>query len=73
MPKFAANLSLLFTELDFPERLDAAARNGFKGVEYMFPYPYAKEHLAERLEKNGLTQVLPNLPGAYVINYVIRR
>ncbi|MDX1653591.1 MAG: hydroxypyruvate isomerase [Candidatus Competibacteraceae bacterium] len=62
MPKFAANLSLLFTEYDFMERLNAAARAGFKGVEYMFPYPFPAGELAERLECNDLTQVLFNLP-----------
>ena len=62
MPRFAANLSMLFTEQDFLDRLDAAAKAGFKGVEYMFPYPYAKDQLVERLQKNGLTQVLHNLP-----------
>ncbi len=62
MPKFAANLSLLFTEREFLDRLDAAARAGFRGVEYMFPYPYAKEQLVERLERNHLVQVLHNLP-----------
>lgn len=62
MPKFAANLSMLYTELDFPDRLDAAARAGFKGVEYLFPYAYDKALLADRLAKNGLVQVLHNLP-----------
>lgn len=62
MPKFAANLSMLFTELDFPDRFAAAAKAGFKGVEYLFPYAYAKEDLARRLKDNGLVQVLHNLP-----------
>ncbi|MBS0326092.1 MAG: hydroxypyruvate isomerase [Proteobacteria bacterium] len=62
MPKFAANLSMLYAELDFPDRFDAAARAGFKGVEYLFPYAYDKALLADRLAKNGLTQVLHNLP-----------
>jgi hydroxypyruvate isomerase len=62
MPKFAANLSMLYTELDFPDRFDAAARAGFKGVEYLFPYAYDKALLADKLAKNGLAQVLHNLP-----------
>src|SRR5438105_2135663 len=62
MPKFNANLTMLFNEIDFLERFDAAAKAGFKGVEYLFPYPYPKEQLAERLAKNRLIQVLHNLP-----------
>jgi hydroxypyruvate isomerase len=62
MPKFAANLTMLFNEFDFLDRFKAARDAGFKGVEYLFPYPYRKEDLAERLEDNGLTQVLHNLP-----------
>jgi len=62
MPKFAANLSMLYTELDFPDRFAAAAQFGFPGVEYHFPYAYPKEQLAELLHEYGLTQVLHNLP-----------
>jgi hydroxypyruvate isomerase len=62
MPKFAANLSMLFTELDFLDRFEAAAQAGFKGVEYLFPYAYDKAELARRLRDHGLTQVLHNLP-----------
>jgi hydroxypyruvate isomerase len=62
MPKFNANLTMLFNEVDFLDRFAAAARAGFKGVEYLFPYAYAKEQLVERLEKHDLTQVLHNLP-----------
>ncbi|SDL55910.1 hydroxypyruvate isomerase [Modicisalibacter muralis] len=62
MPKFAANLSMLFTEEDFLDRFKAAADAGFKGVEYLFPYDYRPEQIVERLEANGLTQVLHNLP-----------
>ncbi|HEX5464254.1 MAG TPA: hydroxypyruvate isomerase [Burkholderiales bacterium] len=62
MPKFAANLTMLYNEVDFMDRFKAAASNGFKGVEYLFPYAYPKEKLAEALQRNGLTQVLHNLP-----------
>jgi len=62
MPKFAANLSMLFTEEDFLDRFEAAAQAGFQGVEYLFPYDYDPEQIKERLEANGLTQVLFNLP-----------
>jgi hydroxypyruvate isomerase len=62
MPKFAANLTLMFNEVDFLDRFDAAARAGFKGVEYLFPYVAPKEQVVERLQKAKLTQVLHNLP-----------
>lgn len=62
MPKLAANLTLLFNEVDFLDRFEAAAEAGFKGVEFLFPYAYQKEELAERLGKLGLVQVLHNLP-----------
>lgn len=62
MPKFAANLTMLFNELEFLDRFKAARDAGFDGVEYLFPYPYRKEELAERLKQNDLSQVLHNLP-----------
>src|SRR5215468_9017542 len=62
MPKFAANLSTLFTEVPLPERFAAAAKAGFKGVEVQFPYAMAKEEVAQRLGTNGQTFVLFNLP-----------
>lgn len=62
MPKFAANLSLLYTERAFLERFEAAARAGFRGVEYLFPYDYDEQVLVERLQQHGLQQVLHNLP-----------
>jgi hydroxypyruvate isomerase len=62
MPRFSANLSMLFTEHDFLDRFDAAAAAGFKGVEYLGPYDHAPEVVAARLKKNGLSQVLFNLP-----------
>jgi len=62
MPRFAANLSMLYPELDFLDRFEAAARDGFKGVEFLFPYAYEARELAARLEANGLQQVLFNAP-----------
>ncbi len=62
MPRFAANLTTLFGDCDFMERFGRASRAGFNAVEYMFPYPYEKEQLAEKLHTHGLTQVLLNLP-----------
>ncbi len=62
MPKFAANLTMLFNEVDFLERFAAATEAGFAGVEYLFPYDYDANELHERLEANGLKQVLHNLP-----------
>jgi hydroxypyruvate isomerase len=62
MPKFAANLTMLYSELDFFARFAATARDGFTGVEYLFPYAYEKDQLIEALKKNNLTQVLHNLP-----------
>ena len=62
MPKFAANLSMLYTEHDFLDRFAAAAKDGFRGVEYLFPYAFEKEVLAEALKANNLTQVLHNMP-----------
>lgn len=62
MPRFAANLSMLYPELDFLDRFDAAARDGFRAVEYLFPYAYDAKGLAARLKANGLQQVLFNAP-----------
>jgi hydroxypyruvate isomerase len=62
MPRFAANLSFLWPELGFLDRFTAAAKAGFKGVEYLFPYDYPKEQIAEALARNKLAQVLHNLP-----------
>ena len=60
MPKFAANLSMQFTDVPFLDRFKAAADAGFTAVEYLFPYEYPAELLAEKLTENGLTQVLFN-------------
>lgn len=62
MPIFAANLSMMFTEWPFLDRFAAAADAGFRAVEYLFPYEYAPDALAERLHTHGLTQALFNLP-----------
>jgi hydroxypyruvate isomerase len=62
MPRFAANLTMLFNELPFLDRFEAAAKAGFTGVEYLFPYDFPASELAARLKSNGLTQVLHNLP-----------
>ena len=62
MPKFAANLTMLFNELPFLERFAAAKAAGFEAVEYLFPYPFEKDALVQALKSNGLTQVLHNLP-----------
>ncbi len=62
MPKFAANLTMMFNEVDFLSRFDAAAKTGFKGVEYLFPYDFDKNVVVDKLQSNRLTQVLHNLP-----------
>jgi len=62
MPKFCANLTLLYNEHAFLDRFAAAARAGFRGVEYLFPYDHDKSELAQRLARHQLTQVLHNLP-----------
>ncbi|GAB6053445.1 hydroxypyruvate isomerase family protein [Magnetospira thiophila] len=62
MPRFAANISWMFSELPFLERFDAAAEAGFWAVECLFPYAWHVQDLRERLDANGLTQVLINTP-----------
>ncbi|QKV51868.1 2-oxo-tetronate isomerase [Comamonas antarctica] len=62
MPRFAANLSMLYREVDFLERFAAAAADGFQGVEYLFPYAHAPAQLAAQLQAHGLAQVLFNAP-----------
>ena len=62
MPKFSANLTFLFNELPFMDRFEAAAKAGFKAVEYMAPYPYPADDLKTALKDNGLAQALFNLP-----------
>ncbi len=62
MPKFAANLSFLFTDGAFRQRLERAAAAGFGGVEYLFPYDWPAHDIAEWLQAAGVEQVLFNLP-----------
>ena len=62
MPRFAANLTMMFNEVPFLDRFDAAAKAGFTAVEFLFPYEHAPEAVGERLHRNGLTQALFNLP-----------
>ncbi len=62
MPKLAANLSLMFTEVPFLERFGRAAAAGFKGVEYLFPYDFPAEEIAAQLAEHKLEQALFNMP-----------
>jgi 2-dehydrotetronate isomerase len=62
MPRFAANLSMMFTEVPFLDRFEAAAKAGFTSVEFLFPYDFPADAIGERLRRNGLTQALFNLP-----------
>ena len=62
MPRFAANLTMMFNELPFPERFAAAGRAGFKAVEFLFPYEHAPAEVAAWLKAHGLVNALFNLP-----------
>ena len=62
MPRFAANLSMMYTEHAFLDRFAAAAADGFKAVEYLFPYEHAAAEIRARLDANGLAQALFNAP-----------
>lgn len=62
MPRFAANLTMMFNEWAFLDRFDAAAEAGFTAVEFLFPYDHSPEDVASRLERNQLTMALFNLP-----------
>src|SRR3954454_4651430 len=62
MPRFAANLSMMFNEVPFLDRFAAAARAGFTAVEFLFPYDHPAEEVGKRLHEHGLTQALFNLP-----------
>jgi hydroxypyruvate isomerase len=63
MPRFAANLSMLFTEVPMLERFERAARAGFQAVEVQFPYEAPAQEVAARLKAAGVPMVLHNLPG----------
>jgi hydroxypyruvate isomerase len=62
MPRFAANLTMLFNEVPFMERFGQAAMSGFKGVEFLFPYAYSAADIKYELKRNDLNLVLHNLP-----------
>lgn len=62
MPRFAANLSMLYNEHDFLDRFAAAAKDGFEAVEFLFPYAFSAQDLDARLREHGLQQVLFNGP-----------
>lgn len=62
MPKFAANLTMMFNEVPFPQRFAAAAAAGFKAVEFLFPYEHTPQEVAQWLKENSLENVLFNLP-----------
>jgi hydroxypyruvate isomerase len=66
MPRFAANLSMMYTEVPFLERFGAAAKDGFRGVEFLFPYAFEAGAIAAELERHGLQQALFNTwPGDF--------
>ncbi len=62
MPKFNANLTMLFADVPFLDRFRLAAQHGFQGVEFLFPYAWEKDQLVEQLKSNNLVQVLHNMP-----------
>ena len=62
MPRFAANLTMMYQELAFADRFNAAANDGFKAIEFLFPYAYSANHIKALLTDNGLNQVLFNAP-----------
>ena len=62
MPKFCSNVSMMFAEVPFLDRFEAAAKAGFKGTEFQFPYAFDKDAIAEKVHGNNLTQVLFNTP-----------
>lgn len=62
MPKFNANLSMMFNEVGFLERFDAAAKAGFRGVEFLFPYDFPAAQIREKLDRHKLEMVLFNMP-----------
>ncbi|MCX7174282.1 MAG: hydroxypyruvate isomerase family protein [Proteobacteria bacterium] len=62
MPRFAANLTMMFNEVPFPQRFAVASKAGFRGVEFLFPYELAPQEVAHLLADNGLENALFNLP-----------
>ena len=62
MPRFCANLTMMFNEVPFLDRFEAAAKAGFRAVEFLFPYDFAAADIRARLDGNGLQQVLFNMP-----------
>lgn len=62
MPRFAANLTMLFNEVPFLDRFELAAKAGFKAVEFLFPYAFPANEIRSRLDANGLELILHNLP-----------
>lgn len=62
MPRFAANLTMLFNEAPFLDRFERAAQAGFKAVEFLFPYAFDVQEIRRRLDDHGLELVLHNLP-----------
>jgi hydroxypyruvate isomerase len=62
MPRFCANLSMMFNEVPFLDRFEAARKAGFDAVEYLFPYDFPAAEIKSRLAENGLRQVLFNMP-----------
>jgi hydroxypyruvate isomerase len=62
MPRFAANLTMMFNEVPFPQRFAAAAKSGFRAVEFLFPYEHTPQDVAGWLRANGLENVLFNMP-----------
>jgi 2-dehydrotetronate isomerase len=62
MPRFAANLSMMYTEVPFMARFEAAAKDGFKAVEFLFPYAFDAHEIKAQLDAHGLQQVLFNAP-----------
>jgi len=62
MPRFAANLSMMYNEVPFLERFAACAADGFAGVEFLFPYAHTAQQIRDELDRHGLQQVLFNAP-----------
>ena len=72
MPRFAANITFLFTELPFLDRFEAAARAGFRGVEFHYPYAVEPADIRQRLDAYGLTPVLMNIRAGDPVTFKVR-